>query len=123
MYNFEELSKKADALPEGIVHFENVVNVLSNPIGNYRVVSSYRDVFLIINMLDDYIKLLEQQQEVSYSFYTDYMLGQFRRISSSLAEQIHLDKDKMYKKCQKRLVGNGDDTGKDAFALLGRKSG
>ena len=59
------------------------------------------------------------QPERKRDFHTDYMIGQFERISRELSEQICLDKEKMYKRCRKRQEkAEKDDVGEDAFNLL-----
>lgn len=47
------------------------------------------------------------------------MIKQFERISNELAEQICLDKEKMYKRCRKKQEkAEKDDVGEDAFNIL-----
>ena len=64
-------------------------------------------------MLDDYVAVLKDSGE-EINQCTKYMISQFERISNELAEQIELDKEKMYRKCQNKMR---DDTGKDAMIL------
>lgn len=87
----------------------------------YSIQSNYRDIFLIINMLDDYVKLLtaEEKKDLLDKPYYCYMVEQFKRISESLSSQIELDKEKMYKRCQKRTTSDG--IGEDAFVQLMKK--
>ena len=93
---FEFLVSQAPSIPEDIVQMEGVIDIKT--LKDFTVQTTYRDVFFIINMLDDYVFLINQQGEKDV--YTDYMLKQFERISKSLSEQIMLDKEKMYKKCR-----------------------
>ena len=93
---FEFLEEKSKALPEGTVKIEGVINIKT--LSDFTVRSTYRDIFLIINMLDDYVAVLKDSGE-EINQCTKYMISQFERISNELAEQIELDKEKMYRKC------------------------
>lgn len=116
---FEFLTDNNTSLPEAPVKINGVISTKSEKMGDFSVQSTYRDIFLIINMLDDYAVMLRQSEGES-STYTNYMISQFERISRELSEQIELDKEKMYKKCQKRNE-EPDDVGEEAMAL-GAKS-
>lgn len=112
---FEFLSNTGDSIPERKVKIEGVINTRSYPMSDFKVQSTYRDIFYIINMLDDYVSILTQPDR-KRDFHTNYMIAQFERISRELSEQISLDKEKMYKRCQKKAEKN--DIGEDAFNLL-----
>ncbi len=112
---FEFLSNTGDSIPEMKVKIEGVINTRSYPMSDFKVQSTYRDIFYIINMLDDYVNMLTQPDR-KRDFHTDYMITQFERISRELSEQICLDKEKMYKRCQKKAEKS--DIGEDAFNLL-----
>lgn len=115
---FEFLAEHHSQLPEDRVIIKGIVNIQSFPISDYIVQSTYKDIFLIINMLDDYVRLLTDPDKKNNS-QTNYMIGEFARISKELAEQIKLDKEKMYKNCQKQNTGN--DIGEDSMILSSRK--
>lgn len=110
---FEFLEEKYKTLPEETVRIDGVINVKT--LSDFTVRSTYRDIFLIINMLDDYVKILKDSDVIDQ--YTEYMICQFERISNELAEQIGLDKEKMYKKCKNK---KGDGVGEDAMILAAR---
>lgn len=112
---FEFLSNTGVSIPETKVNIEGVVNTQSYPMSDFVVQSTYADIFYIINMLDDYVIMLTQPNR-KRDFHTDYMITQFERISRELSEQICLDKERMYKRCQKKAEKN--DIGEDAFNLL-----
>lgn len=112
---FEFLSDAGASIPEMKVKIEGVINTQSYPMSDFIVQSTYRDIFYIINMLDDYVNMLTQPGR-KRDFCTNYMITQFERISRELSEQICLDKEKMYKRCQKKA--EKDDIGEDAFNLL-----
>ena len=52
----------------------------------------------------------------------NYMIMQFERISKELSEQIALDKEKIFKKCQKRNEKQ-EDVGEEAMILGSRSKG
>lgn len=113
---FEFLAEKQESLPADTVSIEGIIN--TKTMSDFTVRSTYKDIFLIINMLDDYVSMLTQPGRDS-NFHTDYMVGQFERISMDLSEQICLDKEKMYKRCQKRKEQK-NDIGEDAMVLASK---
>lgn len=118
---FEFLAQTYETVPQGEVNIVEVVNTDSYPMSDYEVKSTYRDIFLIINMLDDYVSVLTQPDR-KRDWYTNYMIGQFERISRELSEQIHLDKEKMYKRCRKRQEQK-EDVGEEAMILTSKQKG
>lgn len=108
---FSFLAENYELMPDNKVSIEGVIN--TSTLSDFTVQSTYRDIFLIINMLDDYVSLIKQSQNNGY---VKYMAEQFERISKELSEQICLDKEKMYKRCQKKADEN--NIGEDAFNLL-----
>ena len=111
---FEFLAENYKNMPNDKVNVEGVINIAT--LTDYTVQSTYRDIFVIINMLDDYVRILTQQRRES-DYYTNYMIQQFDRISKELSEQIGLDKEKIYKKCQRRTKNEKDNVGEDAMIL------
>lgn len=109
---FEYLAENYNMMPENKVNIEGVIN--TKTLSDFTIQTTYRDIFLIVNMLDDYASLL--QQNLKNNGYTDYMINQFLRISKELSEQIGLDKKKMHKRCQKK--SDEDNVGEDAFNLV-----
>lgn len=113
---FEFLVENYKDMPEDKINIDGVIN--TDTLVDFTVQSTYKDIFLIINMLDDYVRILMQNKESDY--YTNYMIRQFERISKELSEQIGLDKEKMYKKCRKRVENKKDTVGEDAMVLAVR---
>lgn len=112
----EWLAQTMDNTPENSVRITGAVNVQARPICDYEIASTYRDIFLIVNMIDDYVSVLEQEETRNY--YVDYMIEQYKRISKSLSEQIQMDKEKMYLRCKKRLESNTQNVGEDALTQI-----
>ena len=111
---FEFLAENYENMPNDKVNVEGVINIAT--LTDFTVQSTYRDIFVIINMLDDYVGILTQQHR-EFDYYTNYMIQQFDRISKELSEQIGLDKEKIYKKCQRRTKNEKDNVGEDAMIL------
>lgn len=109
--DLNNLAENYRALPDTKVDVKGVINIKT--FSDFVVHTTYRDIFLVINMLDDYAGLLQQNPD--NNGYTEYMIKQFLRISDELAEQIGLDKEKMCQKCKKKQ--DDDAVGKDAFVL------
>lgn len=112
---FRHITEELGSIPEEDVKIIGVINIKT--LSDFNIQSTYRDIFLIINMLDDYVRILKSP-EIEKSIYLDYMTGQFERISRELTEQIGLDKEKMYKRCKNRQQDN--DIGEDAMVLAFR---
>ena len=109
---FEFLAENYEKIPERNLRISGVID--TKTLSDFDIQSTYRDIFLIINMIDDYVRILNIQKEKSS--YVDYMISQFERISYELAQQIKLDKEKMYKRCRKKQINN-DSVGEDAMIL------
>lgn len=111
---FYFLAENYKLMPDNKVNMEGVINI--STLSDFTVRSTYRDIFLIINMLDDYVRMLKRPEN---NWYVKHIIEQFERISGELSEQICLDKDKMYKRCQKKA--DKDNVGEAAFNLLMNK--
>lgn len=109
---FEFLEENNEKIPENPIEIKGVIDI--NTFSDFSVQSTYRDIFMIINMLDDYVTIL-RNSEMHKDYYSQYMIRQFERISTELSEQINLDKEKMYRKCRKMV--KQDSIGEDAMVL------
>lgn len=85
---------------------------------DYVVSCSYGDVVLIICMLHDYVKMLDQAKKDDV-LYQAYYRGKFIKIADGLARQIGYDYDATVEKCKKKLQKkeSASDVGEDAMAL------
>lgn len=111
---FTFLTENYKLMPDNKVNIEGVIN--TDTLSDFTVQSTYRDIFLVINMLDDYVNMLRHPEN---SAYVKYMVQQFERISKELSGQICLDKEKMYKRCRKKQEkAEKENVGEDAFNLL-----
>ncbi len=85
---------------------------------DYVVSCSYGDVVLIICMLHDYVKMLDEIKADDIQ-YQAYYRGKFVKMADRLAEQIGYDYDAAVEKCKKKLQKreSASDVGEDAMAL------
>jgi len=109
------LAEQIQNMPNSVVEIKEVVNLRSVPIRDYEIKSTYTDIFMIINMIDDYVSLLKSHDNITPR--AGYMIQRFEKISESLASQIELDKEKMWKKCRK-MQKDDANAGEDALTQL-----
>lgn len=85
---------------------------------DYVVSCSYGDVVLIICMLHDYVKMLDEQRDDDIN-YQAYYRKKFMDIADRLAEQIGYDYDAALEKCRMKLEQKerSSDVGEDAMTL------
>ncbi len=92
---------------------ENAVNL--KLMCDYAVSCSYGDIVLIICMLHDYVKMLDEiRDDIQWKA---YYRGKFITIAERLSEQINYDYDPAVKRCRKQEKQNSD-VGEDAMALI-----
>lgn len=113
------LAEQIQNMPNSVVEIKEVVNLQSVPISDYEIKSTYTDIFMIINMIDDYVRLLKSHDNITPR--TNYMIQRFEKISESFAEQIELDKEKMWKRCKAKQQREDESAGEDALIQLFRK--
>lgn len=90
---------------------------------DYAVSCSYGDIVLIICMLRDYVKLLDERKGYDIQ-YQVYYRERFLHIADHLSEQIEYDYDAALKKCQKMQEKESkSDIGEEAMALAIKYSG
>lgn len=108
----ESISLKA----EKQVMIEKAINL--RLLCDYVVSCSYGDVVLIICMLHDYVKRLDELR-VNDIVYQAYYREKFMKMADRLAEQIDYDYDKAVEKCMKKQQKkeSSSDIGGDAMAL------
>ena len=115
--SLHETEKKMSKEEQKQVMIENVINL--RQMCDYVVSCSYTDVTLLICMLHDYIKALDEIRtgDIQYQ-------GYYRRVFTDMAErlskQIEYDYDEAVKKCRKRQEkrGQSGDVGEEGLLLL-----
>lgn len=103
------------------VMIENAINL--RLMCDYVVSCSYGDIVLIICMIHDYIKMLDEIKTNDIE-YQAYYRKVFLRMAERLAGQIHYDYDAAVEKCKKKLekAESSDDVGEEAMALTVKRS-
>lgn len=84
---------------------------------DYVVSCSYGDIVLIICMLRDYVKMLDEvRSDIQWEA---YYREKFTKMADRLSEQIEYDYDAALEKCRKKLgqKERTSDVGEDAMAL------
>ncbi len=120
-----ETSNKISKEEEKQVMIEKAINL--RLMCDYVVSCSYGNVVLIICMLHDYVKMLDELRDDDIN-YQAYYRKKFMDMADRLAEQIGYDYQKQLEKCLKKqdVKEKNDDIGEDAMVLSvkrGMKSG
>ncbi len=118
----KEISKEE----EKQVMIEKAINLKS--MCDYVVSCSYGDIVLIICMLHDYVKMLDEiRSDIQWEV---YYREKFIKMADRLSEQIEYDYDAALEKCKKKLEQkeSASDVGEEAIALaikqgIGKKRG
>lgn len=111
-----EVEKEMSKEEEKQVMIEKATNL--RLLCDYVISCSYGDVVLIICMLHDYVKRLDELRADDI-VYQAYYRGKFIKMADRLAEQIGYDYDKAVEKCMKKQQKKESfsDIGGDAMAL------
>lgn len=117
-----EVEKEMSREEEKQVMIEKAINL--RLMCDYVVSCSYYDVVLIICMLYDYIRTLDEisSEDIQYQM---YYRERFMKIANRLSQQIGYDYDEALEKCKKKLTKKEqlDDVGEEALTLSNRRSG
>lgn len=110
------------------VPIEGVINLKSKPISDYKVRLAYGDLTLIIAVLRDYVKGLDELLEmgelkINDIQYEAYYRKKFIEIANKISEQIEYDYDKKREACIKKLSKEDkSDVGDEALSLALKRS-
>lgn len=113
-----EVEKEVEEKSEKQVMIEKAINL--KLMCDYIVSCSYGDIVLIICMLRDYVKMLDEirKDDIKYEV---YYRDKFMKIADKLSEQIEYDYDAAVEKCKKKLKQkSSNDIGEDAMILANR---
>lgn len=110
-----EVEKKMSKEEEKQVMIEKAINLRLNC--DYVVSCSYGDIVLIICMLRDYVKMLDETRNTIQ--WEAYYREKFVKMADRLSEQIGYDYDSVTEKCRKKLEKKERerDIGGEALAL------
>lgn len=118
----QEIEKGISKDKEKQVMIEKAINL--RLMCDYVVSCSYGDVVLIICMLRDYVKMLDEiRDDILWKV---YYREKFIKMADRLSEQIGYDYDAAVEKCRKkqeRLERASGDVGEDAMALAVKYGG
>ena len=111
-----EVEKEMSRDEEKQVMIEKAINL--RLMCDYVVSCSYGDIVLIICMLHDYVKMLDEIKAEDIQ-YQAYYRGKFMKMANRLAEQIGYDYDAAVEKCKKKFgqKESNSDIGGDAMDL------
>lgn len=103
------------------VRIKKALNLKKHPIKDYEVTASYGDIVLIISMLRDYVKALDEVRRESLDWQA-YYRAKFLKMADRLQSQIEYDYDKAMEKCRKKAEKESkSDIGEDALLLALKK--
>ncbi len=124
MYQQMDILSLLNEVEKGISKEENKRIMIEKAINlrlmcDYVVSCSYGDIVLIICMLHDYVKRLDQVREDDIP-YQAYYRNKFIKIAEKLAEQIEYNYDKAVEKCRKKQLKEerNSDIGEDGLSQL-----
>ncbi len=131
--NIEERMKLLEALtkdaPDGEVPVEGAVNLKAKPISEYKVRLAYGELTLIVAMLRDYVKELDNRLEagtlnMNETEYQCYYRPKFMTLADRISHQIDYDYDKQVEKCRKKMQkgDSSSDIGEEALALTFKRT-
>lgn len=112
----DEVEKSIEPVRYKQVMIEKAINL--KLMCDYVVSCSYGDVVLIICMLHDYVKMLDESRGDDIQYQAYYRV-KFMKIADRLAEQIGYDYDLAVEKCKKKQLKQEKDSdiGEEAMAL------
>ncbi len=127
MYQQMDILSLLNEVEKGISKEENKRIMIEKAINlrlmcDYVVSCSYGDIVLIICMLHDYVKRLDEVREEDI-LYQAYYRDKFIKIADKLAEQIEYDYDRAVEKCRKKQLKEerNSDIGEDGLSMFIKK--
>lgn len=112
---FQDVEQTMSKEEEKQVMIEKAINM--RLMCDYVVSCSYGDLVLIICMLRDYVKMLDEiRDDVDWKY---YYRNRFMKMANKFSEQIEYDYDAALEKCRKKLAKQerSNDVGEEAIAL------
>ena len=102
------------------VQIKGAINIKT--LKQFEVTCSYGDIVLIISMLRDYVKGLDEIKHGNIDWEA-YYRNKFLKMADRLSEQIGYDYDKALEKCLKKAekAAKDDDIGEEALVLALKK--
>ncbi len=113
----------AEDFPDEDVQIEGAVNLKSRPISEHKVRLAYGELTLIVAMIRDYIKELDERREnrtigINPLEYDVYYRPKFLNIAERISKQINYSYEAQVEKCIKKMSKqSSSDVGEEALAL------
>lgn len=113
----DEVEKELTKEQEKKVMIEKAINL--RLMCDYVVSCSHGDIVLIICMLHDYIKMLDELKGDGDIAWMSYYRKKFQNMADRLADQIEYDYDAAFEKCKKKWEKQEkeNDIGEEALVL------
>ena len=116
-FYYDEIQKDISDIADKPVKFTGAYDMKAKPISEFEVTCPYGDVVLLIAMLRDYVKCLDETKGDDIT-YQAYYRKRFMKMADRFSEQIGYDYDKALEKCsKKREKEDNKDIGEDAMVL------
>lgn len=115
MFMFFDVVKNAGGQAHKRADITGVINLKTRPISYHDVSLAYGDLVLIVAMLRDYVRTLDELKGEDIQ-YRAYYRNKFLRMAERISEQIEYDYDKAYEKCNKKKEKESD-IGEEAMLL------
>ena len=114
--------------PDEDVQIEGAVNLKSRPVSEHKVCLAYGELTLLVAMLRDYVKELDERREagtigLNPLEYDVYYRPKFMNMADRISKQIGYDYDTQLEKCLKKAQTpqKNSDVGEDALTLASKK--
>ena len=118
MFMFFDAIKDTEGQAHKRADITGVINLKTHPISYHDVSLAYGDLVLIVAMLRDYVRTLDELRGDDIQYQT-YYRNKFMRIAQRIEEQTGYSYDAAVKKCNKKEKDS--DIGEDAMLLMLKK--
>lgn len=115
--------------PDVDVPIKGAVNLKARPISEFSVRLAYGELTLIIAMIRDYIKEMDNRKEngtlgINPVEYEYYYRPKFLAMAERISQQINYDYDAQVEKCRKKMLkgSSNSDVGEEALALTFKRT-
>lgn len=116
-FYYDETQKDISDIADQPVRIRGAYNMKAKPISEFEVTCPYGDIVLLIAMLRDYVRCLDETKGEDIT-YQAYYRKRFMGMADRFSEQIGYDYDKALEKCRKKKEKEDNkDIGEDAMVL------
>lgn len=117
----------SEDFPDEEVPIEGAVNLRKKPISNFKVRLAYGELTLIVAMIRDYVKELDQRKTagtlgINDLEYEHYYRPKFLNMAERISKQINYNYDEQLEKCLKKMEKhNNSNVGEEALTLAAKR--